>query len=72
MAVVIRVVSSRPLVAVVLRALPPRPLLGGSTSGLLLGGYERPRLRRPYHKMLIVVLVAVPSFVEGGGDGRHH
>ncbi len=47
--------------AVVVRALPPRPLLGGSTSGLLLGGYKWPRLRLPYYKMLIVVLVPVPS-----------
>ncbi len=32
--------------AVVVRALPPRPLLEGLTSGLLLGGYEWPRLCR--------------------------
>jgi hypothetical protein len=57
--------------AVVVRASPPRPLLGGLTSGLLLGGYEWPRLCRLYHKMLIVVLVAVPSFVKGGGDDPH-
>jgi hypothetical protein len=57
--------------AVVVRASPPHPLLGGSTSGLLLGGYEWPCLRRPYHKILILVLVAVPSFVKGGGDSRH-
>ncbi len=58
--------------AVVVRTSPPRPLLGGSTSGLHLGGYKWPRLCRPYYKMLIVVLVAVPSFIEGGGDGCHH
>ncbi len=65
-AVIIRAAPYALWRAVVVRVSPPRPLLRGSTSGLVLGGYKWPRLRRPYYKMLIVVLVAVLSFVKGG------
>ncbi len=76
-AVIIKAAPSRPLVGCRCQGIaplssPPIALLGGLTSGLLLGGYEWPRLCRPYYKMLIVVLVTVPSFVEGGGDGHRH